>query len=45
MLLLNMQNCFVTVVDDSLADSVSMAFSTPDMDNDNNKAPKKATVL
>lgn len=40
MLLFNMQNVFVTVVDDSLADSVSRAFSTPDMDNDNNKAQK-----
>lgn len=35
-----MQNGFVTVMDDSLADSVSRAFSTPDMDNDNNKAQK-----
>lgn len=32
-----MQNLFFTAMGDTLADSVLIAFSTPDRDNDNNK--------
>lgn len=40
-----MHNLFLSVMEDTLADSVSIAFSTPDKDNDNKNKGNCALTL